>query len=77
MYNQTYDFSGTGICDGDSGSGLVFKRKIDNLYYIRGIVSNGPMKMTGIGECDPFSLAGYTDVQVHLEFIKRSLQAHN
>lgn len=62
-------FSGIGVCEGDSGGGLVF-RKTDlhrNRYYLRGIVSTAPQVN---GSCNEYKYAFYTKVSTYLNYIK-------
>lgn len=52
--------NGSGVCFGDSGSGLVVS--VNGLHYLRGIVSSSLLTVLG---CDVFNHAVYTNV---LEF---------
>lgn len=53
--------NGTGLCVGDSGSGLVFKVK--NTYYLKGIVSSSLQTVND--ECDVYQNTVFADL---LEF---------
>lgn len=50
--------NGSGVCGGDSGGGLFIK--IDDVFFLRGIVSSS--LLTTLGECDTSQNAVYTDV---------------
>lgn len=54
-----------GVCEGDSGGGLVLK-DTDDRYYVRGIVSLGSEKQ---GSCDVDKYTTFTNVQKHMELI--------
>lgn len=53
---------GGGVCEGDSGSGLVVKH--DKKYYLRGLVSSAIIE-----SCNISYLALYTDVTEYQDFI--------
>lgn len=63
----TFDFTGTGVCNGDSGGGLTFSRS-NKVSYLRGIVSNGQDP-----GCDKYAYSIFTDVAQHLPWIKETL----
>ncbi|XP_050505517.1 uncharacterized protein LOC114338870 isoform X3 [Diabrotica virgifera virgifera] len=56
------------VCQGDSGSGLVFQNREDNRYYIHGIVSIAPNLYTA--SCNNRTNALYTSVIFYYAFIK-------
>lgn len=56
------------VCNGDSGSGLVFRNVEDNRFYVHGIVSLGP---TFQGQCNIRQNSLYTKVAFYYEFIDR------
>lgn len=59
---------GIGLCQGDSGGGLVFPKVVNgkNVYFIRGIVSNGPSSM---GSCDSNQYTAFTNTAHFSDFI--------
>ncbi|XP_050507456.1 uncharacterized protein LOC126885068 isoform X2 [Diabrotica virgifera virgifera] len=59
------------VCEGDSGSGLVFKNREDNRYYLQGIVSIAPNLNTF--QCNSQTNALYTSVPFYYSFIKREM----
>ncbi|XP_050515899.1 uncharacterized protein LOC114334142 isoform X2 [Diabrotica virgifera virgifera] len=61
----------TAVCKGDSGSGLVFKNREDNRYYLQGIVSIAPNLNTF--QCNYQTNALYTSVPFYYSFIKREM----
>uniref|UniRef100_A0A182N384 Peptidase S1 domain-containing protein n=1 Tax=Anopheles dirus TaxID=7168 RepID=A0A182N384_9DIPT len=58
--------NGTGPCNGDSGGGLFLE--MDNVWYIRGIVSFTPTLLNN-NHCDPNEYIIYTDVSKYIEWI--------
>lgn len=58
--------NGSGICYGDSGSGLFIK--VDGVHYLKGIVSNSLFDYYG---CDVYSNAIYTNVFKFTDWIKQ------
>ncbi|XP_063924172.1 serine proteinase stubble-like isoform X3 [Zophobas morio] len=68
------DDSGTTVCNGDSGGGMVFPRSGTNgqntVWQIRGIVSVG-VALQGQGVCDPKHYIVFTDVAKHVDWIKQ------
>lgn len=58
---------GAGVCFGDSGGGLFFK--VDEIFYLKGIVSSSATKNHDT-ECDVSKNAIYTDVFKYTEWIK-------
>lgn len=62
--------TGESVCRGDSGGGLVIPRQINDVqvYYLYGIVSNGPRKEDS---CDNTKYAVFTNVYLYLSMIKK------
>ncbi|XP_039314707.1 uncharacterized protein LOC105194836 [Solenopsis invicta] len=62
--------NGSGVCDGDSGGGLVFKT--NSLWYLRGIVSVslGTIQEGGNAYCDYNLYSLYTKVSSHISWIQ-------
>lgn len=58
-----YYLTGAGARVGDSGGGLVFKDEKDGFFYLRGVVSNR--------EKGESSIATFTDVALHISWIKK------
>ncbi|CRL04521.1 CLUMA_CG017596, isoform A [Clunio marinus] len=56
------------VCQGDSGSGLTFPQTVDNeeIYYLRGIVSNARQVD---GECDLNFYTMFTNVYHYMRFL--------
>jgi len=68
IMNKIYFVSGRGVNSGDSGAGLSFLHS--NLYYLTGVAS---VK-------DPYtnnSIAGFTDVKHHIQWIRRLYNKYN
>ena len=61
------------IIQGDSGGGMVFPRTIgeDQVYYLRGIVSNGRQSKGG---CDLGFYTMFTNVQEYISHIKNAIR---
>lgn len=59
---------GWNVCQGDSGGGLVFKRRIGTKirYFLRGIVSVSPNK---VGSCDNDHYSTFTNTAFFSDFI--------
>lgn len=64
---------------GDSGGGIIFKRILDDgaeVYYIKGIVSNGKyVKDKEIVQCDNFYTL-FTNVLEYIPFIKETVEEY-
>ncbi|KXJ72773.1 hypothetical protein RP20_CCG017259 [Aedes albopictus] len=56
----------TNVCDGDSGGGMFFK--LDNSWYIRGLVSTGARSEFS-SHCDPEQYVVFTDIPYYLKWI--------
>jgi secreted trypsin-like serine protease len=57
--------SGTSVCRGDSGGGLVFK--FGKRYYVTAVVSLSPQAPTANGGCDSQRYALYTQISHYIE----------
>ncbi|XP_026469741.1 modular serine protease-like [Ctenocephalides felis] len=62
--------NGTSVCKGDSGGGLAIPifNGDEPVYFLRGIVSVGPMKD---GTCDAHKYTAFTRVLSHINWIKK------
>ncbi|RZB39248.1 Trypsin, Ldl recept a, and/or Sushi domain containing protein, partial [Asbolus verrucosus] len=66
--------NGTGVCNGDSGGGLVFPvEKNPNKLTLQGIVSISPRR-PGTSFCDPNYYTVFTKVGIYVEWIYKVLQ---
>jgi len=63
--------SGTSVCNGDSGGGMVFNR--NSRWYLRGIVSITVAK-EGLRVCDTKHYVVFTDVAKYGDFIRKNLR---
>lgn len=61
--------NGSGICRGDSGGGLFLK--INNIHYLKGIVSSS--LLNGL-ECDVSKNAIYTNVPKFIDWIEKLIE---
>ncbi|KAL3276513.1 hypothetical protein HHI36_011891 [Cryptolaemus montrouzieri] len=61
-----YRNRGIGVCEGDSGGGLVFENLNDKRFYLRGVVSISVQKE---GKCNENEYAIYTKVSSYIPFI--------
>lgn len=62
-------FLGTGVCNGDSGGGLLFPMIRDpSRWVIQGLVSISPRKI-GTSFCDPAYYTVFTKVGIYLPWI--------
>lgn len=59
--------SGSMICNGDSGTGIIFNQ--NNKAYLGGIVSVG-LRKAGQQSCDPNLYTIFTDVREFLDWIR-------
>lgn len=66
--------NGTGVCNGDSGGGMVFPRAgtsgVDTVWELRGLVSVSAVDHNE-KVCDPQHYMVFTDVAKHLDWIRR------
>ncbi|GBP45824.1 Serine protease gd [Eumeta japonica] len=65
---------GTSVCNGDSGGGMVFK--IDNHWYLRGLVSLSVARQNEY-RCDPTHYVIFTDLAKFLPWIKQIIGSDN
>ncbi|XP_037299562.1 modular serine protease isoform X2 [Manduca sexta] len=66
-----YD-NGTALCRGDSGGGLVFRKRGTERYYLRGIVSTAHHTNDA---CNSKSLTTFTNLVLYEDFIKEHWSA--
>lgn len=65
--------NGTGVCNGDSGGGLVFQNPADkNQWFLQGIVSISPRRQ-GTSFCDPQYYTVFTKVKKFLDWLENIL----
>lgn len=64
----TKDLSGS--CSGDHGSGIFIK--VDGIYYLKGLLSTGPI--TSFGQCETSRYAMYTNIHKFTDWIKLKTQ---
>ncbi|XP_044736927.1 modular serine protease-like [Chrysoperla carnea] len=65
--------NGTGVCNGDSGGGLVFPKSTnDKVWVLQGIVSVSPRK-TGTSHCDLNFLTVFTKVGLYVNWLSAVL----
>ncbi|KAK9305193.1 hypothetical protein QLX08_003707 [Tetragonisca angustula] len=69
--------NGSAVCEGDSGSGLVFKS--NGLWYLKGIVSVmvGKETLGGKKICNSYSYSLYTRVSNHMTWISSIISTIN
>ncbi|XP_064292716.1 serine protease 43-like isoform X5 [Plodia interpunctella] len=71
IYNkQTGNVESSSVCNGDSGGGMVFK--IDNRWYLRGLVSLSVSRHNE-RRCDPQHYIVFTDIAKFLPWLKQHL----
>lgn len=67
-------FTGTTVCNGDSGGGLVFPKRSSNsqntVWQLRGLVSIG-VGLQGHGICDTSQFIVFTDVAKFTHWIRQ------
>lgn len=67
-------YVGTGVCNGDSGGGLVFPIEKDpERYNLQGIVSVSPRRI-GTSFCDPNYYTVFTKVGMYVGWIYEALK---
>ncbi|XP_023939699.2 plasminogen [Bicyclus anynana] len=78
-----YHNNGTGVCNGDSGGGLVVNvpnetesgsGEVSGSWYVRGIVSNAPPLPDRL-TCDPDHYSVFTDVDKYTDWIDGQMDA--
>lgn len=70
-------FSGTSVCNGDSGGGLVFRRPGTNgqtVWQLRGIVSLAVRSQSGESVCNTEQYSLMTDAAKYVQWIKDTLK---
>lgn len=60
-YRDTY------VCNGDSGGGFMIKHKLDNRWFLRGVVSEGTIDRDG--DCTVGDNVVFTDVSNFVNFL--------
>ncbi|XP_070522387.1 modular serine protease-like [Cardiocondyla obscurior] len=65
--------NGTGVCNGDSGGGLVLQRPNSSVWEVHGVVSVSPRK-PGTSICDPNFYAVFTKVSVYANWIHEIIE---
>ncbi|KYN08346.1 Limulus clotting factor C, partial [Cyphomyrmex costatus] len=66
--------NGTGVCNGDSGGGLVLQRPNSSVWEIHGVVSVSPRKL-GTNICDPNFYAVFTKVSMYVNWIHEIIES--
>ncbi|KAK5649217.1 hypothetical protein RI129_000246 [Pyrocoelia pectoralis] len=64
--------NGTGVCNGDSGGGLVFDKYKNKTWVLEGIVSVSPRRL-GTSFCDTNYFTIFTKVGMYVDWIKNVL----
>lgn len=64
-------FSGTGVCNGDSGGGMYFEE--NGSYTLRGIVSQIRASESALNFCDPNHYVVFTDAAHYLDWIQENI----
>ncbi|KAK6639731.1 hypothetical protein RUM43_008006 [Polyplax serrata] len=62
--------NGSGVCNGDSGGGLVFWDEESQRWFLQGLVSVSPRK-SGTPHCDPFYYTVFTKVSLFVNWLKK------
>lgn len=65
--------NGTGVCNGDSGGGLVFPIKATGRWCLQGIVSLSPRRQSS-SYCDPFRYTVFTKVGMYVKWIQHIVE---
>ncbi|XP_014478926.1 PREDICTED: sortilin-related receptor-like [Dinoponera quadriceps] len=66
--------NGTGVCNGDSGGGLVIQRPNSSVWEVHGVVSVSPRRL-GTSVCDPNFYTVFTKVSVYIDWINRIVES--
>ncbi|KAK2584068.1 hypothetical protein KPH14_006515 [Odynerus spinipes] len=61
--------NGTGVCNGDSGGGLILRRPNTTIWEVHGIVSISPRRL-GTSICDPRAYTVFTKVSLYGNWIR-------
>ncbi|KAK9751326.1 Trypsin [Popillia japonica] len=68
--------NGTTTCNGDSGGGMVFRKKTENpnqkVYHLRGLISVS-VALQNEAKCDTKHYVVFTDVAKYLDFIDQAM----
>lgn len=69
-------YIGTTTCNGDSGGGMVFRKKTENpnqkVYHLRGLISVS-VALQNEAKCDTKHYVVFTDVAKYLDFIDQAM----
>lgn len=65
--------NGTGVCNGDSGGGLVFPQSGTNQWSLQGVVSLSPRRPS-TSFCDPTQYTIFTKVGIYVKWIGNVLR---
>lgn len=75
LHHLLRTFSGTSVCNGDSGGGMFFRVPgSPPTWQIRGLVSIGVNNHINISVCDGKDFTIFTDVAQYLDWIKANLR---
>ncbi|XP_071564263.1 modular serine protease-like [Temnothorax nylanderi] len=66
--------NGTGVCNGDSGGGLVLQRPNSSVWEVHGVVSVSPRRL-GTNVCDPNFYAVFTKVSMYTNWIHEIIES--
>ncbi|TGZ55686.1 hypothetical protein DBV15_01391 [Temnothorax longispinosus] len=66
--------NGTGVCNGDSGGGLVLQRPNSSIWEVHGVVSVSPRRL-GTNVCDPNFYAVFTKVSMYTNWIHEIIES--
>ncbi|XP_020295519.1 chymotrypsin-like elastase family member 2A [Pseudomyrmex gracilis] len=65
--------NGTGVCNGDSGGGLVLQRPNSSIWEVHGIVSVSPRRLS-TSICNPHYYTIFTKVSMYIEWINKIIK---
>jgi secreted trypsin-like serine protease len=69
---KIFFLTGSSVCNGDSGGGMVFPRQLNDgteVWMLRGIVSHSKLRGGHYNICDTKSYIIFTDVAEYLSWI--------
>ncbi|XP_011872939.1 PREDICTED: low-density lipoprotein receptor-related protein 1B-like isoform X1 [Vollenhovia emeryi] len=66
--------NGTGVCNGDSGGGLVLQRPDSSVWEVHGVVSVSPRRLD-TNVCDPNFYAVFTKVSMYTNWIHEVIES--
>lgn len=67
--------NGTGVCNGDSGTGLIFPMvKRSDRWCLQGIVSLSPRRLS-TAYCDPYQYSIFTKVGIYVKWIRQIIDS--